>query len=188
MNIVYGGSFNPPTIAHYQIMHEILNKFKPERIIIMPVGNNYSHKKNLEDIKHRFAMLSLMIDDKRIVLDDTEASLKEYKGTYYTMRILEKKYSDLYFVMGADNLINISKWIEYEKLIKNYNFVVLTRGEIDVYEKIEKYSVGYKEHFHVLNIDIPISSSLIKENIEAHKNMLHPRVYEYIEQNKLYRK
>ena len=43
MNIVFGGSFNPPTIAHKEII-KTLCSLNYEKVIIVPNGNKYNLK------------------------------------------------------------------------------------------------------------------------------------------------
>ena len=128
LNIVYGGSFNPPTVAHEAIIKELKRKFNPKNLIILPTGNSYV-RKDLLDFKHRYEMLKLISNDIILSLENEE---KKYLGTVGALDILSLQYDDLYFVMGADNLIDIKTWIEYERLLKTYNFIVITRDDIDV--------------------------------------------------------
>jgi len=182
LNIVYGGSFNPPTIAHEGIISELKKEFKPENIIIIPAGNSYN-RKELLDFRHRYNMLKLVSDD---IISDIENKNQEYKGTLYTLDLLSKDYSNIHFVMGADNLIDIKSWIRYEELLSKYNFIIITRDDIDIKAFIDNNLSAYKSHFSFISLKYKVSSTAIRNNIEEHKNMLNPKVYEYIKKNHLY--
>ena len=41
MIVVFGGSFNPPTIAHHQIAKHILKQTECEQFFFLPVGDQY---------------------------------------------------------------------------------------------------------------------------------------------------
>ena len=82
MNIVYGGSFNPPTKAHKLIIDKLFQIFMPDNIIVVPVGNSYG-KKGLIEFSHRYNMAKLL--DNRVVICDFEDK-EEYTGTYRTSR------------------------------------------------------------------------------------------------------
>ena len=41
---IYGGSFNPPTVAHENIARDILELPEIEKIIYLPVGDSYKKK------------------------------------------------------------------------------------------------------------------------------------------------
>ena len=42
MMIVFGGAFNPPTIAHLNIIKKLLSTYKGSHVLLLPVGNDYS--------------------------------------------------------------------------------------------------------------------------------------------------
>lgn len=182
LNIVYGGSFNPPTIAHEGIISELKRKYKPENIIIIPAGNSYN-RKELLDFKDRYNMLKLISND---IISDIENKNLEYKGTLYTLDLLSKDYKDIYFVMGADNLIDIKSWIRYEELLEKYNFIIITRDDINIVDFIDNELSKYKSHFKLISLKYMVSSTKIRNNIDENKDMLNPKVYEYIKKNHLY--
>ncbi len=181
MNIVYGGSFNPPTIAHEAIVKK-LEEFRPENIIIVPTGNCYN-KKDLIPFSIRKEMLELVFSH---IISDVE-NTSEYKGTINTLDTLSKKYSDLYFVMGADNLIEIKSWINYQELINKYHFIIITRNSLDVIKYINDNLYEYREKFKFISLDFDVSSSKIRNNILKYRDMLNTKVYDYILKNNLYK-
>lgn len=48
MEVVYGGCFNPPTIAHQEIISYLANHY--DKVILIPTGNDYN-KVGLIDYK-----------------------------------------------------------------------------------------------------------------------------------------
>lgn len=186
MNIVYGGSFNPPTVAHERIIKLLLQRFNPEHIIIMPVGTNYYHKNSLASNSYRIKMLELLTLNFTNVIISTIEMDEDYQGTYHTLKKLSKTYNDLVFVMGADNLLDLDKWISKDKLLKEFSFLVFERNDIDLKEVIEKKYFDYKEHFTLIDLHMKVSSSSIRDDIENNKEMLTKEVYDYIKENHLY--
>ena len=180
MNIVYGGSFNPPTIAHKLIIDKLFLVFRPDNIIVVPVGNSYK-KKDLIDFNHRLEMAKLL--DNRIIVSDIENN-KEYLGTLDLLNKLSEFYDDLYYVIGSDNLIHLDTWINYKELLENYKFIVFNRHNLDLQDIIlEKYP-EYKNNFLVIDIDMDISSTRFRETKD--KTLIPDEIYEYIKKNKLY--
>ena len=59
INVIFGGSFNPPTVAHYEISKQIIEHFNVLDFVFMPTGNNYS-KPELINASHRYKMLELV--------------------------------------------------------------------------------------------------------------------------------
>ena len=188
MNIVYGGSFNPPTIAHLEIIHHIWKDYKPDHLIIMPVGTNYERKTILASNEDRINMLKILTKNLPNIIISDEEMKGDYKGTYHTLKKLSVKYDDLVFVLGADNLLELDTWINPDGLLEEFSFLVFTRDDIDVKKIIDEKYAKYKNHFMISNLHLHVSSSMIRENFEDKKNLLTNEVYDYIKENNLYRK
>ena len=41
--------------------------------------------------------------------------------------LTKKKHSEIYFIMGADNLINFHKWHKWKSIVKKCNILVFDR-------------------------------------------------------------
>ena len=57
MQVVYGGSFNPPTLAHLAIIEYLATRY--EKLIVIPNGKLYV-KNGLIDFNHRIEMLKII--------------------------------------------------------------------------------------------------------------------------------
>jgi nicotinate-nucleotide adenylyltransferase len=132
MNVaVFGGSFDPPHVAHLFTASYVLSTGGFDRLVVVPV---YEHafEKPLAPFEHRIAMCRLCFAGLREVeVSDLEASLPRPS---YTARTLERITSDhpgwrLRFVMGSDALADTSKWHDYERVVRLAPpFVVARRG------------------------------------------------------------
>ena len=179
---VFGGSFNPPHLMHLNIAKDLLRLKCLDKVIFVPTGNKYS-KDDLIDIKYRIEMLKIMIIsyDDMIVSDYENQDRVVY--TYETLDYFKKKYlgSEIYFILGADNLKQISNWKNSEYILSNYKLLVINRGD----EKTE-----VKDNVIVMDIlNNDISSTFIRNNIDNDdiiKKYLDKNVLEYIRKEKLY--
>ncbi|HHU21065.1 MAG TPA: nicotinate (nicotinamide) nucleotide adenylyltransferase [Acholeplasma sp.] len=185
MKIIYGGSFNPPTIAHYKIAKYLLKKYKDSEIIFMPTSSLY-HKDELATDFHRLAMLELVAKElgDRASVSDFEIKLDGYYGTTYTLA----HYPGSYFLLGADNLVYMNKWINYPNIIMQNKFLIVPRDNIDIMEILENddFMSKYQENFTILE-DCPklnVSSSEYRKT--KNKKLVLPKVRKYIEENNLY--
>lgn len=180
MNIVYGGTFNPPTLAHENIVKKLQKMFNPKNIIIVPTASNYTWK-TIDSFKERYNMCKIAF--KGAIISDIEASNKEYRGTLDTLNRLSEKYEAIYFCMGADNLVHIKKWINYETLLKKYHFIIFKRDNIDIDDFIKKELLDYKDKFIVVDFENTISSSSFRKTHDY--SLLSNDVKEYIIKNNL---
>ena len=84
--IVMSGSFNPPTIAHLQLLVGAVDALNADKGIFVPSSQNYVNSE-MKRAKHpeealteskRFAMLQAMTEeDPRLMVDDLEYHRKE---------------------------------------------------------------------------------------------------------------
>ncbi len=189
MFVVYGGAFNPPTIAHYRIAAYILDTLKCEKLIYLPVGDQY-HKKGLVQASHRVKMLNLLAQKlHRASVSTLEVDHENVLTTYESLRLLQQQYPNetLAFVIGADNLKDLPSWSHVTKLITNFKLVVLRRAQLDVDALISAHFKGLESQFIVLDgfEALDISSTMYRENKQCNGICL-PEVDEYVHQFKLY--
>lgn len=187
--LVIGGAFNPPTFAHYEMIISLKTRYPLARVILLPVGNAYP-KSELVSFKHRLAMLYVMCQSlDKVGISDLE-NMKTFQGTYHSLNALKKEYpnQDIYFVIGSDHLDQLDQWINYRQLLEAYPLIVLNRDGYMALEEAQKKYKDIPHRFIPIDFNEPISSSLIRKDIQKYKKYLHPDVYSYIISHKLYQK
>ena len=181
MKIIYGGSFNPPTIAHYEISEYILNKFPDSELIFVPTASNYDKPGLSHDID-RLNMLKIMCKKlgKRASVSAYELSNKEYLGTYYTL----KHFGDCYFLMGADNFDYIEKWIKFPEIVIENKFIVIPRDNYDIEKKFSENEIlnKYRDNFIILDEFDKMYISSSEYRTTKDKSLLLKEVNDYIEE------
>lgn len=188
MVILYGGSFNPPTMAHFEIIKLLNELYTPSRIVLMPVGNNYN-KPELLDGEIRLEMTKIMTSKMENALTSNFEVDRPFQGTIRSLEYLEETYNEkVALAIGADNLMYLHTWIEAEKLIKSYKIIVFNRDNLISDEFIDAFEEKYKVKLDIVNFEFDISASLIRSNIKKYRKYLLPEVYDYIKRHKLYKK
>jgi nicotinate-nucleotide adenylyltransferase len=186
MRVVYGGSFNPPTKAHLEIIKYLARNYS--EVIIVPNGDNYS-RKELVPFVHRAKMLELMIrsinsNDVIIVISDYELSHHKFLGSVEMLRDMGHPL----FAIGADSLETIKTWINYETLIRENTFLIFPRSRIDCHKFIQNDELLRKCANHFLLVkdfdEMAVSSAGFRK--EKKHDMLTEEVRKYIENNRLY--
>jgi nicotinate-nucleotide adenylyltransferase len=130
-------------------------------------------------------MLKLVFNDEIFEINTLE-NKKRYKGTYWALNELKETHkSDVYFVMGADNIEQLDKWINYEKLISEHNFIVLTREGYDPVKLIKEKFPENVKNFSVVEYHSEISSRKYRENTTL-EHFLNEKVVSYIKGHNLY--
>jgi len=139
MIVVFGGAFNPPTLAHKEIYHLIDQTIELDKFLFLPVSKKYS-KATLIDDKYRVEMLKILtnnLDKASICKIETEDD--QFLGTYQSLLRIKEDYpnQEIAFVLGADNLLHLNHWINAEKLLSDFKFIVVNRNNENVEEKIK---------------------------------------------------
>ena len=183
IEVVFGGVFNPPTIAHFQACQIIQHAFDVSRFIFVPVGRNYIYK-NISDVDHRYAMVKLMADELGVEVSRIELDEPTFTGTYQTIKQLG--LTNPKFLIGSDNLDSFSNWIDAEKLLTEYGIIVIRRQQdIESIIQANVLLTKYKHQIAIVNeFDIPVSSSIVREQRDS--SLVIPSVATYIETHHLY--
>ena len=134
-------------------------------------------------------MLTLAIaDNPYFEISDVEIREKKTVYTIDTLRILSKKYEDLYFIVGEDSLRDFPTWKDPEKILEIASIVVACRKDFsDAAAKMRYSDSGV---LFCNSPEVAISSTQIRERVregKSIKNLVHPAVEEYIAKNGLYK-
>ena len=180
---IMGGTFNPIHLAHLYIAYEAKEQLNLDKVIFMPAGNPPHKKDTIIDAKFRYEMVRRAIEG--------------YEGfeinSYETLNVLKEVNLKLYFIAGADSLMDIEKWKNTKEVLNNCTFVVFNRGEFNretLKSQKEYLENKYQAEIVLLDImSIDISSTIIRKRIKEEKRVdffLPNKVLEYINYN-LYR-
>ena len=185
MRIIYGGAFNPPTKAHYEIAKYIIEKYPGCEFIFIPAGNVYN-KPGLEKDVKRLEMLQLICNklENKASISTFEFDQEVFCGTYCTM----EQYQGAYFLMGADNLSEIHKWIKYPEVVYQNQFIIMPREHFNIEAIIESNEVlrNSRNHFIILNEFDKIYISSTAYRLSKDDSLLIDEVAKYIKENGLY--
>ena len=194
--VVFGGSFNPPHNSHFSIAEQVLNQYEEvEKIVFVPVNKKYE-KDGLEENKHRYNMLKLVIEkNSDFVLSDIDMKGERSLYTIETLQEMEKQFpnKEIWFLIGSDNLKELHTWKKAEELLSKYKVIVMERNQDKIEDIINQNELlkMYKENINKLDEKIKsnISSSYIRSQIKKQKStryILPDEIFTYINKNNLY--
>lgn len=190
---VFGGTFNPVHIGHYQMLSVLDKCDYIDEIFIMP-DRIPPHKvcDFLADDKSRIEMCRILCDDfKKASVCNIEFERDGKSYTYDTVLTLKKRFKDknFVFICGGDMISSLDEWYCFDKLIKEIPFIAFKRTDVsdDVFfNKIEELrKLG--ADITVFEQEIPsVSSSFIRSNIDKAENLIPKKIYSYIKSRGLY--
>ena len=140
---VLGGSFDPAHKGHLAISKKALQTYKLKKIIWAITLKNPLKKKNNTSISERVQSCKKIIKlNNFIKIKFYENILKSNKTIDLINYLKRNSNSEIYLLMGADNLINFHKWHKWRTISQKSKIIVFDRHG---YKKKSLNSVTFKK-------------------------------------------
>ena len=126
---ILGGTFDPAHIGHIKISREAKKKFKLDYVIwAITKKNPFKNKSKLNLNSRIIYAKKITKKEKFIKIEFYENKIKSNK-TINLINYFKKinKKLDIYFIMGADNLINFHKWHKWKSILQKCSILVFDR-------------------------------------------------------------
>ena len=158
---ILGGSFDPAHRGHLKISKEAKKRFDLKKIVWAIT------KKNPFKAESQTSLLKRIKECKRIIGLNSFITVKFYENIIKSNKTIDlinhltkNKKNEIYFLMGADNLINFHKWYKSKLITQKCNILVFDRHG---YKKSSLKSKTFKQ----LNIDVLKFIEFKKVNISS---------------------
>jgi nicotinate-nucleotide adenylyltransferase len=180
---IFGGSFNPPHVAHQMAALYALETAPIDELWLVPAVR-HAFGKSLAPFEDRLAMCRLAAAalGPRVHVSSIERDLGGESRTLKTIRRLEQDHPEHAFslVIGADLVREVASWQGGEELRRTVPFIVVGRGGVGPSENVPKPPV----------ILPAVSSSQIRAALAAGHDVrgwLPCSVLDYISAHNLYK-
>ena len=167
-----GGSFDPAHKGHLIISEIAIKKIKLNTILWIVTKQNPFKGKAYYSLSQRISEAKKISKKNKkikvIHLDKTIKSSRSINTINYLIN--KKKLKNIYFILGADNLIKFHKWKSWKKIVKLSKLIVFSRKGYDT--KSRKSIVARYLKNKIIFIDnepITISSTKLRKKV-AKKN------------------
>lgn len=194
---ILGGTFDPIHHGHLLAAEETRHQLALARVLFLPAGKP-PHKPDwpISAIQHRLRMVELAIAENphfSISRVDVDRSGPSY--TVDTLKLLRAEVGPgpvLFFIMGADLLVNILDWYQPQRLIELCQLAVVGRPRIEVdLPQLERQLPGLTDRIHQVQMPhLEISSSNLRARVRDGRSisyMVPAAVESYIRKEGLYR-
>ncbi|MBN2879864.1 MAG: nicotinate (nicotinamide) nucleotide adenylyltransferase [Clostridia bacterium] len=193
---ILGGTFNPVHNGHIHMAKCAMEKLGLDRVVFMAAGipphKMLAFNTSPED---RINMLKLAIrGNDQFFIDDFEAGSAEKAYSYISLERIHESLNEssaLYFIIGADSLMQLDKWKRPEKLLSLCTFAVIPRDgytKVQCEEKIDELTKEYGGEILYLDCEKYNMSSTVARDYDYDETSsnLDENVAEYIRLNGLY--
>ncbi len=129
---IMGGTFNPIHHGHLVTAQEALSQFALDRVIFIPTGNPpHKVEDRLAIAEDRYIMAVIATSsNSSFFVSRIEIERKGKSYTIDTVRQLKKIYgndSQLFFITGADAILEILTWKDTDEIVSLCKFIAATR-------------------------------------------------------------
>ena len=126
---ILGGTFDPAHKGHLEISKQAKKKYKLDYVIWAITKKNPLKKKRKTKLITRVKFAKKIIGfNKFIKIRFYENIIRSNKTIDLISHIKRKNDTlDLYFIMGADNLINFHRWHKWKSISQKCNILVFDR-------------------------------------------------------------
>ena len=125
---ILGGSFDPAHKGHLAISKEAVKKFKLKKIIWAITKKNPFKKKSNLSLSTRIQYCKKITKNISFVeVKFLENKIKSNKTINLINFFAKDKKNEIFFLMGADNLINFHKWHKWKTISQKCNIIVFDR-------------------------------------------------------------
>lgn len=194
---ILGGTFNPVHMGHLLMAEYAKEIAGLDIVILMPSCKSYMKAgTNVLSGNERLEMLKLSIEgNPDLMTSDMEINRGGNTYTYETLLQMKKLCpdSEIYFIVGADSLFSMERWVKPEEIFSNCTILAAGRdGAPKEGLILKKAELEKRFDAKIILLDFPqidISSTIIRENVKNHKSiryMVHDNVWKYIYENHLY--
>lgn len=194
---VMGGTFDPIHLAHLIAAESVRDGFHLHRVLFIPAGTP-PHKtgRRVSPAARRLAMVRLAISSNpgfEVSTIETDRPGASY--TVDTVRSLRREFgpeTKLYFITGADAVLEILSWKDPFEIFNHCELVAVTRPGYDAValDRMVATMAGSGGVVHRLAIpEVSISSSEIRKRVKERRSIRYlvpDAVGEYIWRTGLY--
>lgn len=172
--LVFGGAFNPPTIAHIEVANYVRRYLDYDKVIFIPSKDKFQVEGENKEVvfsqEERYRMLRhISIGRPWMEVSDIEITASEQPRTYHTLCQLKNHENELKLLIGSDWLPNLkTTWKYVDEICQEFGIVVMTRNHDDVEALLNNdvYLKERKQYFTIVqtpDLYQDVSSTKVRE-------------------------
>lgn len=191
---IMGGTFDPIHYGHLVTAEVARYAFQLDHVVFLPSGRPpHKEGRRVSDGEHRYLMVVIASVDNanfRVSRMELDRSGKSY--TIDTVREFRRRHGpavDLWFITGADAIVEMMAWKEPGELLRECRFIAATRPG----HSLDIESLSPLAGDRIVPLQVPalaISSSDIRRRVSEEqpiRYLVPPSVENYIHKHRLYR-
>ncbi|MBN2090059.1 nicotinate-nucleotide adenylyltransferase [candidate division KSB1 bacterium] len=189
---IYGGTFDPIHTGHLILAESVRSQLKLDKILFIPAAiPPHKTESKITSPEIRYEMLQLAVaDNPYFQVSSLEIQRTGVSYTINTIKTIHEQMQlqreELYFILGADNILGFPTWHKPDEILELCHIVVLPRPEIDlknIHPMLQNKIIIVKTPI------IEISSSVIRQLSKQGRSIRYlvpESIFQYLQRNQLY--
>jgi len=125
---ILGGTFDLAHKGHLEISKQAKKRFGLKNIIWAITKKNPFKDESKSNLRSRIQFAKKIIGKNNYIkIKFFEQKIASNKTIDLIKYLTKEKKNEIYFIMGADNLINFHKWYKWKSIVKKCNILVFDR-------------------------------------------------------------
>ena len=125
---ILGGTFDPAHKGHLEISKQSKKRFNLKNIVWAITKQNPFKNESKSNLRSRMQFAKKMIGKNNYIkVKFYEEKIGSNRTIDLIKHLTKEKKNQIYFIMGADNLINFHKWYKWKSIVKKCNILVFDR-------------------------------------------------------------
>ncbi|MHB0912055.1 MAG: nicotinate-nucleotide adenylyltransferase [Armatimonadota bacterium] len=187
---VMGGTFDPLHWAHLIMAEEARSEFSLDKVLFVPAARPPHKSHEVSDPEHRYAMALIgTAGNPHFEVSRMELLREGPSYSVDTIRALRES-AEVYFILGADEALDLPEWYEAEALPRLARFVVAPRLGLSFPEVVEALPERFASALSPLPMSpVVLSATELRARVAAGQSIryLVPEAVEtYIRKHRLY--
>jgi len=170
---IIGGTFDPVHIGHLIIAEEARLRFALDQVVFVPAAAPpHKHRADISPPEERYAMVLLATaSNPHFGLSRTELERTGPSYTIDTVREFRRQYgagAELYFLTGADQVLDLLTWREPEAILRECRIIAAARPGYDLSQLRTTLPAHLLQAIDILPVpQVDVSSSEIRRRVRA---------------------
>jgi nicotinate-nucleotide adenylyltransferase len=185
---LYGGSFDPVHLGHLLVAQAAREEVRLDKVVFIPAMRSpFKPGRQLAAPELRLQMLRLALAGRSFCeIDGLEIERSGISYPIETVRAYRKRFpaAELFYLIGADHVAQLSKWRDADALASAIEFIVIPRPGA----ALQRLPPGFRGR-DLQGFPLGVSSSQIRERVARALPidlLATPAVAEAIAANRLY--
>jgi nicotinate-nucleotide adenylyltransferase len=191
---ILGGTFDPPHSGHMALAKTAAEQLHLDEVLFLPANKNpFKTEVALASGKHRVAMVQRMLaKEPDMAVSDMEITRGGVSYTVDTLGELQMvRPAEYWFILGADAVKGLPDWRNPERLLRLSRLAVAVRPPETEKSTITKIPEHFRDKIDMIRMNpLDVSSTELRDRLARGVNVapwIATPVFQYIQENKLYR-